>query len=42
MTVSLQRTSKASYIEPATPQRALFIQRTLFNRELDQVLDPAH
>ncbi|WP_255356078.1 hypothetical protein [Agromyces sp. Root81] len=42
MTVSLQRTSKPSFVEPATGQPALFTQRYLLNRELDQVLDPAH
>lgn len=35
MSVSLQRTSKPSFIETAD-------ERYLLTRELDQVLDPAH
>jgi hypothetical protein len=35
MNVSLQRTSKPSFIEIAD-------ERYLLNREFDQVLDPAH
>ena len=41
MNVYLQRTNKPAFVEPASHQFEQHLLRDL-NRELDQVLDPAH